>query len=771
MKSILITVCLQNDFVKPIGKYEDLPNLLHVGFEESTRLMGINANEGPIALFMNWANSISLDNFEIIHIRDLHDSDDLNQKTHLLQFGNHCLIDSEGAEFVFPYSGNGTIINSVGLNDFINDILEKHLANLKNEEIRIGIIGVWTEAKVFFLAYDILSRFPNFNVSICSALTASSSLNNHYTSLEQLKRILNVKILNSIGEFSSYLSWNKLELDIPLRIENDFPSLTLNSNIEISETDLQLIKFVFRNSKSVELSVLDGGFSGNLVLGTKSIDLNGHVEALHVLKIGNQGLIGQERTSFEKVEQVLGNNAPRIIEFADYCGKGILKYRYASMGKGNSSSFQKLFIKGLSIKKIRKFLEILFIDQLGKFHSASNYEKFNLLEYYGFGSVSLDTIMNNIESVYKNDASIEELEIIGNTRCYNPYLFYKNELKNIIEKSNGYTYVSYVHGDLNGANILIDAQENLWIIDFFYTHRGHILKDLIKLENDLLYICTPVNSINSFNEALKISEVLLNTTDLAEPLPDVDSINLNIPALKRTYETIKILRSFYPRLIKSDRNPNQLFIGQLRYAMHTLVFGECNDWQKKWALYNSGKLCKLITERYKENISLRVDFIPSDILNNHFLGITILPGRKDYSRNLDEDIKELKKLEIDVIIPLITEDEMEKYGIPELIKKYYDAGFEIMHLPINDQKTPSVEEVSDIINFISLKFVENKKILIHCVGGLGRSGMIAACYLKSIGLNSKDAIGIIREVRTVRAIETIEQETFVNEYIYKQLKH
>jgi protein-tyrosine phosphatase len=114
---------------------------------------------------------------------------------------------------------------------------------------------------------------------------------------------------------------------------------------------------------------------------------------------------------------------------------------------------------------------------------------------------------------------------------------------------------------------------------------------------------------------------------------------------------------------------------------------------------------------------------------------------------------------------------MEKYGIPELIKKYYDAGFEIMHLPINDQKTPSVQEVSDIINFISLKFVENKKILIHCVGGLGRSGMIAACYLKSIGLNSKDAIGIIREVRTVRAIETIEQETFVNEYIYKQLKH
>jgi protein-tyrosine phosphatase len=715
---------------------------------------------------MNWANSISSENFEIIHIRDLHDPNDINQKAHLLQFGNHCLVNTKGAEFVFPHSGNELIIDSVGLNDFTNDILEKHLSKFKNEEVRIGIIGVWTEAKVFFLAYDILTRFPNFHVSVCSALTASSSLNNHYASLEQLKRILNVKVSNSIGEFSSYLSWNKRELDIPLSAENNFPSLSFNSKVEISETDLKLIKFVFRNSTRVELSVLDGGFSGNLVLGTKSIDLNGHIEVSHVLKIGEQSLIGKERISFEKVEQVLGNNAPRIIEFADYAGRGILKYRYASMGKGESGSFQKLFIKGLPIEKIKKYLEVLFIDQLGKFYSASNYEKFNLLEYYGFGSVSLDRIKKNIELVYEKDASTEELEIVRNIKSYNPYFFYKNELQQIVKKSNGYAYVSYVHGDLNGANILIDAQENLWIIDFFHTHRGHILKDLIKLENDLLYIWTPINSASTLKEAFKISDVLFNTTDLAEPLPDLDSIGLNDSALKRTYETIQLLRSFYPSLIKSDRNPAQLFVAQLRYAMHTLVFDECNDWQKKWALYNSGSFCKLITERFKENISLRVDFISPEVLKNNFLGITILPGRKDYSRNLDEDIKELKKQNIDVIIPLITEDELEKYGVPDLIKKYHDAGFEIKRLAINDQKTPAKQEVNEIINYIAQKFIENKRVLIHCVGGLGRSGLIAACYLKSIGLNSEDAINSIRETRTVRAIETIEQENFVREYIY-----
>jgi hypothetical protein len=32
VKAILFTQCLQKDFVKPIGKYEPLPNILHVGY-------------------------------------------------------------------------------------------------------------------------------------------------------------------------------------------------------------------------------------------------------------------------------------------------------------------------------------------------------------------------------------------------------------------------------------------------------------------------------------------------------------------------------------------------------------------------------------------------------------------------------------------------------------------------------------------------------------------------------------------------------------------
>ena len=48
-----------------------------------------------------------------------------------------------------------------------------------------------------------------------------------------------------------------------------------------------------------------------------------------------------------------------------------------------------------------------------------------------------------------------------------------------------------VHGDLNGANILVDSESIVWVIDFAFTAPGHVLKDLAKLENTCLFEYSP----------------------------------------------------------------------------------------------------------------------------------------------------------------------------------------------------------------------------------------------------------------------------------------
>jgi hypothetical protein len=85
--AVLITQCLQHDFVAPIGRYDTLPNLLHIGFEEARRLVGDAPDEGPVARVMRWAYGRPDAELKLVHIRDWHDASEPGQRRHLKQFG------------------------------------------------------------------------------------------------------------------------------------------------------------------------------------------------------------------------------------------------------------------------------------------------------------------------------------------------------------------------------------------------------------------------------------------------------------------------------------------------------------------------------------------------------------------------------------------------------------------------------------------------------------------------------------------------------------
>jgi len=511
----------------------------------------------------------------------------------------------------------------------------------------------------------------------------------------------------------------------------------------------------------VTLRVLDGGFSGNLVVGCEGVDVRGHQQAPHVVKIGAQGPIGRERASFEQVEAVLGNNAPRITEFADYGGRGALKYRYASMGGGFAQSFQKLYMAGLAPEKTQKFLATIFEEQLGRFYAAATLEQCNLLDYDWFKPEYAARVRELVEQVYGGPAVGPTLLFAHGREFPNPCLFYEHQLAQLLPRANGSAYFAYVHGDLNGANIIVDAHENVWLIDFFHTHRGHILKDLIKLENDLLFIFTPVNNADELEEACRLTDLLMSVEDLGRPLPEATSIaNAKRPIL-HAYDTLRILRAFYPPLIHEDRNPLQVFIGLMRYAMHTLSFEESNDWQKKWALYTGAQCAAQIADRITRAEPLRVDWLDPQLTGAGRLGLTLLPGRQDYRRSLDSDLAALKQQGVTHIICLITDDEFSEYGVDGLLLDYRDAGFSVRHMPILDQSVCSLDEMREMTRWLSTEMAGGANVLAHCVGGLGRSGTLAACDLKAAGLPTEAASAEVRRARSPRAIESAAQEDFI----------
>ena len=71
-------------------------------------------------------------------------------------------------------------------------------------------------------------------------------------------------------------------------------------------------------------------------------------------------------------------------------------------------------------------------------------------------------------------------------------------------------------------------------------------------------------------------------------------------------------------------------------------------------------------------------------------------------------------------------------------------------------------ELKKLISFIKENLMLSKPVLIHCNGGKGRSGMIAALVLKA--MKEKDPIKKVRE-KVIGAIETEEQEIFVKDWV------
>ncbi|ASJ00433.1 protein-tyrosine phosphatase family protein [Thermococcus gorgonarius] len=114
--------------------------------------------------------------------------------------------------------------------------------------------------------------------------------------------------------------------------------------------------------------------------------------------------------------------------------------------------------------------------------------------------------------------------------------------------------------------------------------------------------------------------------------------------------------------------------------------------------------------------------------------------------------------DFDTIVVLV-----EDYELPYSLEEWEKRGVEVLHSPIPDFTAPSLEQLLEILRWIDARVHEGKRVLIHCMGGLGRSGTVAVAWLiYSKGLPLREAL---RRVRSLRpgAVETYEQMEVLGE--------
>jgi protein-tyrosine phosphatase len=153
-----------------------------------------------------------------------------------------------------------------------------------------------------------------------------------------------------------------------------------------------------------------------------------------------------------------------------------------------------------------------------------------------------------------------------------------------------------------------------------------------------------------------------------------------------------------------------------------------------------------------------------------WVAISLAPGKKTlgtyvhWDRDLETDLNLLKELGVTTLVPFLTDDEMKRLKIPNLIVAATELGFAVLRFPFDDGGIP--ENMAKAVQFVKAmieRYHQGERLLMHCNGGLGRAGTMAACVRMALKLDAdpKAAIVSVRKLRGERAIETLQQEDFV----------
>jgi protein-tyrosine phosphatase len=172
----------------------------------------------------------------------------------------------------------------------------------------------------------------------------------------------------------------------------------------------------------------------------------------------------------------------------------------------------------------------------------------------------------------------------------------------------------------------------------------------------------------------------------------------------------------------------------------------------------------------------RIDWLPREDLRDGRpgrLGLTVLPGKRGaserypgrvYRADLDADLAALGAAGVVRLVLLVDDAELARWSDPAIVDRAAEGGIEIDRHPMADGAAPRDAEAMDRL----LRSISDARghgdVAIACMGGVGRSGTVAACVLVAAGWEPDAAIGRVREVRHPTAVETGDQMAFVRTY-------
>ncbi len=148
------------------------------------------------------------------------------------------------------------------------------------------------------------------------------------------------------------------------------------------------------------------------------------------------------------------------------------------------------------------------------------------------------------------------------------------------------------------------------------------------------------------------------------------------------------------------------------------------------------------------------------------VGLTFAPGKcgpsregPRWARDLDADLDAVAREGVRTIACLVEAHELVKWAIGGLPSAAAERGIELLHRPIPDVSVPSLYAARSLVHELIAR--REAPMMIHCIGGLGRTGVIAGCLLRALGVGPDEALRRLVAARGSECPQTPEQRRFV----------
>lgn len=152
------------------------------------------------------------------------------------------------------------------------------------------------------------------------------------------------------------------------------------------------------------------------------------------------------------------------------------------------------------------------------------------------------------------------------------------------------------------------------------------------------------------------------------------------------------------------------------------------------------------------------------------LGLTFCPGKSgpsvfgdDWERDLDIDLDAARAWAASMVLTLVEPHEHDMLNVAGLGAAVEARGMIWLHAPIKDVSIPDAafeRRWTLIGHMLRGELEKGNRVVVHCRGGRGRAGLIAARLLVEFGAEPNEAIKTVRQSRP-GTIETREQEDYV----------